>query len=70
LNLLADLQRELSVAYLFISHDLAVVRYLSSHVAVLRRGVVKEVGPVDQVCDHPADPYTKTLLAASSGGLR
>jgi peptide/nickel transport system ATP-binding protein len=66
LNVLADLQRELSVGYLFVSHDLAVVRYLASHVTVLYRGEVKESGTVQQVCGHPSDPYTKALLAAVS----
>jgi ABC-type glutathione transport system ATPase component len=71
LNLLADLQRELSVAYLFVSHDLAVVRYLSTNITVLHRGQVKESGPAGQVYDNPTDPYTKTLLAAAgSGGHR
>jgi ABC-type glutathione transport system ATPase component len=66
LNLLADLQRELSVGYLFVSHDLAVVRYLATHITVLYQGQVRESGTAEQVCGHPSDPYTKALLAAVS----
>jgi oligopeptide/dipeptide ABC transporter ATP-binding protein len=64
LNLLADLQRNLAVAYLFVSHDLAVVRHLSSRVTVLYRGQVMESGPAREVCDRPSHPYTRDLLAA------
>ncbi|MEV4096556.1 ABC transporter ATP-binding protein [Streptosporangium saharense] len=64
LNLLSDLQRELSLSYLFIAHDLPVVRYLSHRVVVLYRGRVMETGPVDLVYERPAHPYTRALLAA------
>jgi oligopeptide/dipeptide ABC transporter ATP-binding protein len=64
LNLLADLQRDLSVAYLFISHDLAVVRYLASRVIVLYRGRVMESGSAETICTRPWHPYTRALLAA------
>ena len=66
LNLLADLQRDLSVAYLFVSHDLGVVRYLSTSVTVLYRGQVMETGPADLVCGRPSHPYTQALLAAAT----
>jgi len=65
LNLLRRLQRELGLSYLFISHDLAVVRHVSDRVAVLYRGRMMEVGSVTDVCDHPAHPYTQALLAAA-----
>jgi peptide/nickel transport system ATP-binding protein len=64
LNLLSDLKREFGLTYLFISHDLNVVRYISDRVLVMYLGEVVELGPVDQVWDHPAHPYTRALLAA------
>ncbi|XHM63221.1 dipeptide ABC transporter ATP-binding protein [Streptomyces nigra] len=62
--LLAELQRELGIALVFIAHDLAVVRQVSDRVAVMRRGRIVEQGPADEVYDHPRDPYTRQLLAA------
>ncbi|HEU5031785.1 MAG TPA: ABC transporter ATP-binding protein [Spirillospora sp.] len=64
LNLLADLQRELSLSYLFIAHDLPVVRRLSHRIVVLYRGQVMETGPSQRVYEQPAHPYTRALLAA------
>jgi oligopeptide/dipeptide ABC transporter ATP-binding protein len=65
LNLLRTLQRELALSYLFISHDLAVIRHVSDRVAVLYRGRLMETGTVAQVCERPAHPYTRALLAAA-----
>jgi peptide/nickel transport system ATP-binding protein len=74
LDLLVELQERTGVAYLFITHDLAVVRRIAHRVAVLRHGRLVETGPVDAVLDDPNDPYTASLvsaarsLRASSGG--
>ncbi|MET9605695.1 ABC transporter ATP-binding protein [Streptomyces sp. NPDC006512] len=62
--LLAELQRELGIALVFIAHDLAVVRQVSDRVAVMRGGLIVEEGPVDRVYDRPAHPYTRRLLDA------
>jgi peptide/nickel transport system ATP-binding protein len=64
LNLLARLQRERGASYLFISHDLDVVRYLADRVMVLYAGQVLETGPVEALFGGPCHPYTETLLAA------
>jgi ABC-type oligopeptide transport system ATPase subunit len=65
LNLLKGLQRDLGVSYLFITHDLAIIRHVAQRVAVLHRGRVVETGPVERVCDEPEHPYTRALLAAA-----
>ncbi|MEU4089145.1 ABC transporter ATP-binding protein [Streptomyces aureus] len=62
--LLGELQRELGLALVFVAHDLAVVRQVSDHVAVMRRGRLVEYGPADEVYERPRDPYTRQLLAA------
>jgi peptide/nickel transport system ATP-binding protein len=67
LELLTELQHDLGVTILFISHDLAVVRQLSHRVAVMQFGVLKEIGEVEQIFTAPADEYTRTLLAAIPG---
>jgi peptide/nickel transport system ATP-binding protein len=64
LNLLVELQSEKRVAYVFISHDLGVVRYISDRIAVLYLGRLQELGPADVVFDGPHHPYTEALLSA------
>ncbi|MER8410942.1 MULTISPECIES: ABC transporter ATP-binding protein [unclassified Mesorhizobium] len=64
LNLLADLQSKEDVSYIFISHDLAVVRYLSDKIAVLYLGRIMELGPSEDVFSGPHHPYTEALLSA------
>jgi peptide/nickel transport system ATP-binding protein len=64
LNLLSDLQANESTSYLFISHDLGVVRYLADRIAVMYLGRIQEVGTTDQIFDGPHHPYTEALLSA------
>jgi oligopeptide/dipeptide ABC transporter ATP-binding protein len=64
LRLLRDLKRQLGLSYLFVSHDLNVVRLLCSHILVMYLGCIVENGPADQVFAAPAHPYTQALLSA------
>ena len=64
INLLKDLQREFGLAYLFIAHDLAVVRSVSDRIAVMHRGAIIESGPAETVYTNPKEEYTKALLAS------
>jgi peptide/nickel transport system ATP-binding protein len=67
LDLLAELQADIGVAYLFISHDLAVVRQIAHRVAVLKDGRVVETGTTEQIFGDPGHPHTRELLAAIPG---
>lgn len=64
IELLADLRTELETSFLFISHDLAVVRTIADRVVVLQHGTIREQGDADAVFRHPEDPYTRALLEA------
>ena len=64
LQLLGDLQRELGVAYLFITHNISVVEYLAHYVAVMYKGRIVEQGEVDEVLYSPQHDYTRKLLSA------
>jgi ABC-type oligopeptide transport system ATPase subunit len=64
-NLLKELQDEFKLTYLFISHSMPVVRYLSDRIAVMRRGEVVEIGKSEEITSAPRHEYTRTLLAAT-----
>ncbi|GLS36679.1 dipeptide/oligopeptide/nickel ABC transporter ATP-binding protein [Mesorhizobium tianshanense] len=64
LNLLEELQERLGISYVFIAHDLAVVRHVSDRVGVMYLGRIVEMGDASQIYEHPAHPYTKALLSA------
>ena len=64
LDLLSELQAEFGLTYIFVAHDIGVVRHVSDRIAVMHEGRIVETGPADEVCERPRDAYTKTLLAA------
>ncbi|MEV7908371.1 oligopeptide/dipeptide ABC transporter ATP-binding protein, partial [Streptomyces anulatus] len=64
INLLEDLKRRLGLSYLFVAHDLAVVRHIADRVAVMYLGKIAEIGEVGEVYDAPMHPYTQALLSA------
>ena len=64
LDLLLDIQKRLSLSFIFISHDISVVRYFCDRVAVMHRGKVVETGTAEQICTAPAEAYTKSLISA------
>jgi peptide/nickel transport system ATP-binding protein len=64
LDLLLAVQKRLSLSYVFISHDISVVRYFCDRVAVMHRGRIVEVGEAEQICTRPREPYTRSLISA------
>ena len=64
LNLLKKFQKELGLTYLFIAHDLSVVRFISDRIAVIYKGVIVEVAETEELFNHPVHPYTQSLLSA------
>ena len=64
-NLLAQLQREFKITYLFISHSMPVVRYLATSIAVMQQGKIVEIGDAEQVTARPEHPYTRSLIEAT-----
>ena len=64
INLLQDLQAEFGLSYIFIGHDLSVVRHISDRIMVMRAGQIVEAGDADQIYSHPTHEYSKLLLAA------
>ena len=67
LNLLRAIQREFDLAYLFVTHDIQVVRYMADDVAVMYLGKIMETGPKQTIFDDPRHPYTKALFSAVPG---
>ncbi len=64
INLMSNLQREMDLAYVFVAHDIGVVRHVSDRIAVMHNGKIVEQGPADRVCSNPSDDYTQELLSA------
>jgi oligopeptide transport system ATP-binding protein len=64
LDLLSELQADFGLTYIFVAHDIGVVRHVSDRIAVMYQGKIVEEGPADQVCERPQDDYTKQLLTA------
>lgn len=63
-NLMRDLQKEMGITYLFIAHDLSMVKYISDRIGVMHHGYIVETGTTDDIFNHPIHPYTKSLLSA------
>ena len=70
INLMIDLKNEFRLSYLFISHDLSVVRHISNRIAVMYLGKIVEIGAAEEVCDEPMHPYSRALLSAVPSMVR
>ncbi len=64
INLMQDLQQEFGLSYIFIAHDLSVVRHISTRIAVMFNGQIVEIGEAESIYQHPQHEYSKTLLSA------
>ncbi len=69
LNLLKELQKDFNLTYLFISHDLSVVKFMSDRIMVMNQGKIEEIGPAEDIYKHPQRDYTQQLIAAIPSGL-
>jgi peptide/nickel transport system ATP-binding protein len=69
LNLLKELQQDFNLTYLFISHDLSVVKFMSDRIMVMNQGKIEEIGPAEQIYRQPQQVYTQRLIAAIPSGL-
>jgi len=68
LNLIRELQQEFNLTYIFISHDLAVIKHISDRMMVMNKGEIVEMGDPDEIYEHPKEEYTKRLIASIPGG--
>ena len=68
LNLLKELQGEFNLTYIFISHDLSVVKFMSDRIIVMNQGKIEEIGPAEQIYRSPQNPYTRQLIASIPTG--
>ena len=69
LNLLKELQQDFNLTYLFISHDLSVVKFMSDRIMVMNQGKIEEIGAAEQIYRHPQQAYTQQLITAIPSGL-
>jgi peptide/nickel transport system ATP-binding protein len=69
LNLLKELQKDFNLTYLFISHDLSVVKFMSDRIMVMNQGKIEEIGPAENIYRHPQRDYTQQLIAAIPSGI-
>ena len=70
LNLLRELQQEFNLTYIFISHDLAVVKHIADRILVMNNGKIEEIGNSEDIYNHPKQAYTKKLIEAIPHGIK